>query len=133
MSRDDRELVSAPEVTVCIACRNEEDNAEAIAAAVIAAMESVEASFDIIFIDNESTDRTVAIVKQMCARDPRIKLIVRKIKDSVTLFEQILADPRLLWGQFQLLRELREERRLNQRQPRKGIVHGKFLEPDSVC
>lgn len=76
MSRDDRELVSAPEVTVCIACRNEEDNAEAIAAAVIAAMESVEASFDIIFIDNESTDRTVAIVKQMCARDPRIKLIV---------------------------------------------------------
>lgn len=76
MSRDDRELVSAPEVTVCIACRNEEDNAEAIAAAVIAAMESVEARFDIIFIDNESTDRTVAIVKQMCARDPRIKLIV---------------------------------------------------------
>lgn len=76
MSREDRELVSAPEVTVCIACRNEEDNAEAIAAAVIAAMESVEASFDIIFIDNESTDRTVAVVKQMCARDPRIKLIV---------------------------------------------------------
>ena len=76
MSREDFELVSAPEITVCIACRNEEDNAEAIAAAVIAAMESVEATFDIIFIDNESTDRTVAIVKQMCARDPRIKLIV---------------------------------------------------------
>lgn len=76
MSRDDRELVTAPEVTVCIACRNEEDNAEAIAAAVTEAMESVDASFDIIFIDNESTDRTVEIVKGMCARDPRIKLIV---------------------------------------------------------
>lgn len=76
MSRDDRELVSAPEVTVCIACRNEEDNAEAIAAAVTEAMESVDASFDIIFIDNESTDRTVEIVKGMCACDPRIKLIV---------------------------------------------------------
>lgn len=69
-------LVNDPEVSVCIACRNEEDNAEAIAAAVIEAMESVDARFDIIFIDNESTDRTVEIVKRMCARDPRIKLIV---------------------------------------------------------
>lgn len=76
MSRDDRELVSAPEVTVCIACRNEEENAEPIAAAVTKAMESVEASFDIIFIDNDSSDRTVEVVKQMCARDPRFKLIV---------------------------------------------------------
>lgn len=76
MSHNDRELVSNPEVTVCIACRNEEQNVEAIAAAVIAEMESVAARFDIIFIDNESNDRTVEIVTQMCARDPRIKLIV---------------------------------------------------------
>lgn len=68
--------VSQPEVTVCIACRNEEENAEAIAAAVIREMESVDAEFDIIFIDNESTDRTVEIVRAMCARDHRIKLIV---------------------------------------------------------
>jgi glycosyltransferase involved in cell wall biosynthesis len=65
-----------PEVSVCIACRNEEDNAEAIAAAVIEQMEGVEADFEIIFIDNESTDRTVEIVKGLCARDARIKLIV---------------------------------------------------------
>jgi glycosyltransferase involved in cell wall biosynthesis len=76
MSHNDRELVSNPEVTVCIACRNEEQNVEAIAAAVISEMESVAARFDIIFIDNESNDRTVEIVTQMCDRDPRIKLIV---------------------------------------------------------
>lgn len=69
------QLVSDPEVTVCIACCNEEDNVEAIAAAVSEAMESVQAHFDIIFIDNASTDRTVEIVKGMCARDLRIKLI----------------------------------------------------------
>ena len=69
-------LIRNPEVTVCVACRNEEANAEAIAAAIIENMESVDADFDIIFIDNESTDRTVEIVKGMCARDPRIKLIV---------------------------------------------------------
>ena len=69
-------FTSTPEISVVIACRNEEENAEAIAAAVSEQMESVGATFDIIFIDNESTDRTVTIVREMCARDPRIRLIV---------------------------------------------------------
>jgi glycosyltransferase involved in cell wall biosynthesis len=68
--------VAAPEVSVVIACRNEESNAEAIAAAVISELESVDCDFDIIFIDNESQDRTVEIVRGMAARDPRIRLIV---------------------------------------------------------
>ncbi|WP_341712394.1 glycosyltransferase family 2 protein [Erythrobacter sp.] len=76
MARSDCELVSSPEISICIACRNEEENAQAIAAAVIDAMESVDAVFDIIFIDNESTDRTVQIIKQICRNDPRVKLIV---------------------------------------------------------
>ncbi len=70
------QLVARPEVTVCIACRNEEANAAGIAAAVIAELESVDAVFDIIFIDNASNDRTVEIVSGLCAADPRIKLIV---------------------------------------------------------
>lgn len=65
-----------PEISIVIACRNEEDNAEAIAAAVCEKMESVGATFNVTFIDNESQDRTVEIVKGMCARDPRIRLIV---------------------------------------------------------
>lgn len=65
-----------PEVSVVIACRNEEDNVEAIAAAVAEQLESVDATFDIIFIDNQSTDRTVEAVKAMCARDRRVRLIV---------------------------------------------------------
>lgn len=66
----------SPEISVVIACRNEEDNAEAIASAVIEQLETVSDSFDVIFIDNESQDRTVEIVRAMCARDPRIRLIV---------------------------------------------------------
>ena len=66
----------APEISVVIPCRNEEDNAEAIAAAVIAQLEPIVSSFDIIFIDNQSHDRTVEIIRGMCARDPRIRLIV---------------------------------------------------------
>lgn len=65
-----------PEVSVVIACRNEEDNVEAIAGAVTEQLEAVGATFDIIFIDNQSSDRTVELVKAMCARDPRIRLIV---------------------------------------------------------
>ncbi len=69
-------LVQQPEITVVLACRNEEDNAEAIAAAVIAELETVSENFDLIFIDNESQDRTVEIVRGICAREPRVKLIV---------------------------------------------------------
>ncbi|HEV2044678.1 MAG TPA: glycosyltransferase family 2 protein, partial [Sphingomicrobium sp.] len=65
-----------PELSVVIPCFNEEENAAAIAAAVVEQMEKVSSSFDIIFIDNGSSDRTVDIVRGLCARDPRIKLIV---------------------------------------------------------
>lgn len=65
-----------PDVSIVIPCRNEELNAQAIAAAVIAQMETTGLSFDIIFIDNESTDRTVPIIRAMCAADPRIRLII---------------------------------------------------------
>jgi len=65
----------APEVSVVLACRNEEANVEAIAAAVIAELESITDSFDLIFIDNRSADRTVDLIKNLCARDPRIRLI----------------------------------------------------------
>jgi glycosyltransferase involved in cell wall biosynthesis len=65
-----------PVFSVVIPCRNEEANAEAIAAAVIHEMEKIGEPFDIIFIDNASEDRTVELIRAMCARDPRIKLIV---------------------------------------------------------
>lgn len=65
-----------PELSVVIPCYNEEDNAAAIAKAVVEQMEKVSDSFDIIFIDNGSTDRTAEIVRGLCAADPRIKLIV---------------------------------------------------------
>lgn len=63
------------ELSVVIPCYNEAENAADIAAAIIAVLEPVSASFDLIFIDNASTDNTVAIIKAMCATDPRIRLI----------------------------------------------------------
>lgn len=65
-----------PEISVVLACRNESANVAAISAAVIAELETVSESFELIFIDNESSDNTVELVKQLCAADPRIRLIV---------------------------------------------------------
>ena len=65
-----------PELSVVIPCFNEEENAAAIGAAVIAQMDKVSRDYEIIFIDNGSSDKTVEIIRALCAADPRIRLIV---------------------------------------------------------
>jgi glycosyltransferase involved in cell wall biosynthesis len=65
-----------PEIAVLIPCLNEAENAEAIAKAAISVLDAEGVSFEIIFIDNASSDRTPDIVKRLCAGDPRIRLIV---------------------------------------------------------
>src|SRR5262245_15901467 len=67
---------SRPDISVVIPCYNEEENAAAISAAIIAQLEPLRVKFDLIFIDNDSTDRTVAIIRELCERDPRVRLIV---------------------------------------------------------
>lgn len=69
-------MSAQPDISVVIPCYNEEENAAAICAAAIAELEPLGLSFEVLFIDNDSTDRTVAIVKDICARDPRVRLIV---------------------------------------------------------
>ncbi|MDO7843996.1 glycosyltransferase family 2 protein [Sphingomonas immobilis] len=64
------------EISVVIPTRNEESNVAAIAAAVIAQLDAAGATYELIFIDNVSSDATVPLVKAMCAANPRIKLIV---------------------------------------------------------
>lgn len=68
--------ISSPEISVVIPCLNEEENAEAICSAVVAEMEKTGCTFELIFIDNCSTDRTVPIIREICDRDARVKLIV---------------------------------------------------------
>ncbi len=65
----------APEVSVVIPCFNEEENIAAIAGAVVAELAALKAVFEIIFIDNASTDATVERIIALCAADARIKLI----------------------------------------------------------
>jgi glycosyltransferase involved in cell wall biosynthesis len=70
------EAADSPTLSVVIPTYNEEDNARAIAAAVAKQCEATGESFEIIFIDNASTDRTVAILREVCIADPRVRVIV---------------------------------------------------------
>jgi glycosyltransferase involved in cell wall biosynthesis len=68
--------VAQPDISVVVPCFNEVENVAPIAGAIIAELERARVSFEIIFIDNASTDNTVAAIRALCADDPRIRLIV---------------------------------------------------------
>jgi glycosyltransferase involved in cell wall biosynthesis len=65
-----------PEISVVIPCYNEEKNVEAIASAVIEKLSPLGLSFDIIFIDNDSSDGTVPLLRDMCRKNSNIRLII---------------------------------------------------------
>lgn len=65
----------APELSFAIPCYNEEANVVAMYEAVTAQAEKHASSHEIIFIDNCSKDRTRELLRELCARDPRVKAI----------------------------------------------------------
>ncbi len=67
--------MTMPEVSAVIPCYNEQENAANIIQAVIDQLEPICESFDVILIDNASTDDTVAIIKKICEKDKRVRLI----------------------------------------------------------
>lgn len=69
-------ISNSPEISIVIPCYNEEQNAQAIIAAAIAQLDSLSVDYEIVVIDNASTDRTVSLVKDICTSNPRVRLIV---------------------------------------------------------
>jgi polyisoprenyl-phosphate glycosyltransferase len=66
-----------PLLTVLTPCYNEEENVRAVYEQVKAAMAAApEWDYDHLFIDNASTDRTVAVLRELAGQDRRVKVIV---------------------------------------------------------
>ncbi|WP_339914164.1 glycosyltransferase family 2 protein [uncultured Brevundimonas sp.] len=65
----------APDVSVVIPCYNEQENVEAIVAAVGDELQRTNVTYEIVLIDNASTDQTVNLALKLCAVDSRVKLI----------------------------------------------------------
>jgi glycosyltransferase involved in cell wall biosynthesis len=64
-------------ISITTPCFNEEENVEALRAQIDAVFLGLsQYRYELIFIDNHSTDRTVARIKAMAAEDKRVKLIV---------------------------------------------------------
>lgn len=62
-------------ISVLIPCYNEQENARPIYEAVRAQLSALPYSYEILFIDNKSTDRTREILRGICAEDPHVKAI----------------------------------------------------------
>ena len=64
-------------ISILIPCYNEEENIGPISEAVIETMERdlPEYAFELVFIDNDSTDNTRSLIRGLCGQDRRIKAI----------------------------------------------------------
>jgi glycosyltransferase involved in cell wall biosynthesis len=65
-------------ISIVCGCYNEEGNVGELCERITRVMadQLPEYAYDIILIDNASTDGTVAVVREICRRDARVKLIV---------------------------------------------------------
>ena len=64
-------------LSILIPCYNEEDNVGPISEAVIEILERdlPQYDYELVFIDNDSTDNTRPLLRELCAKNPKIKAI----------------------------------------------------------
>jgi dolichol-phosphate mannosyltransferase len=61
--------------SVVVPVFNEEGNVEALATRVVATMEALGAPFELLFVDDGSSDGTPGVLRGVAARDPRVRVV----------------------------------------------------------
>jgi len=69
-------MSETPDISALVPCLNEAENVEAISRAIADELAAARVSYEIVFIDNGSTDGTIDLIKRLCAGDDRVRLIV---------------------------------------------------------
>jgi glycosyltransferase involved in cell wall biosynthesis len=68
-------LPTAPKLSVIVPFFNEEDSIAPMHAAIIQAVEPLQLSFEMVFVDDGSRDSTAARGEEIARRDPRVRLV----------------------------------------------------------
>jgi polyisoprenyl-phosphate glycosyltransferase len=77
ISQHPRPLRDGGRVGIVLPCYNEEGNIEEVYSRILKVFEGLPGyTFEILFIDNASTDRTVEVLRGIVARDSRVRAIV---------------------------------------------------------
>ena len=64
------------DLSIVVPLYNEEESVEALYASIVDAMSEQDHSFEMVFVDDGSRDRTVAIASGIAATDPRLRLVI---------------------------------------------------------
>ena len=65
-----------PRVSVMIPVYNEEESLETLHRELDAALAGIAGGAEIVFVDDGSKDRSLAVLRQIAAKDPRVRLVV---------------------------------------------------------
>ena len=73
-------------ISVLIPCYNEEENVVPISQAVIDTLtnELPEYDYELVFIDNDSQDKTRLLIRELCRQNPKIKAILASLTRLIT-------------------------------------------------
>jgi polyisoprenyl-phosphate glycosyltransferase len=63
-------------ISIVTPCLNEEENVQELSARIIQVMEGLNYDYELIFIDNSSTDRTVENLRKLAKQNKHIKVII---------------------------------------------------------
>lgn len=66
---------SAPEISLFLPVLDEEDNLRPMHARIQSALETLGRSAEVIYVDDGSTDKSLEILKEIAASDPRVRVI----------------------------------------------------------
>jgi dolichol-phosphate mannosyltransferase len=64
-----------PRVSVMIPVYNEEESLETLHRELDAALASIEGGAEIVFVDDGSRDRSLAVLKEIASKDPRVRVV----------------------------------------------------------
>ncbi len=68
-------MAERPKLSVCVPFYNEEQSVEPLHAAVVEALEPLGVPFEMVFVDDGSSDGTLRIAVGLAERDPRVRVV----------------------------------------------------------